>query len=117
MPATPHATHDGYTKGCSVCRWDAMSLEQQERHRASAREAWRRRNPDEAARRDEILAGLSAEPCACGSRAVTAYVTDYERRQFVWRCGPCAKFARKSFRRPHLTPGAFVATKPLSNVR
>lgn len=100
MGATRHVTHHGFTKGCSVCRWDAMSPEEQADHRASAQEAWRRRNPEKGARRDEILASSSAEPCACGSRAVTAYVTDYERRLFVWRCGPCAKSARKSFRRP-----------------
>lgn len=100
MTATPHITHHGFRKGCSVCRWDAMSAEEQESHRASAQEAWRRRNPEKAARRDEILASASSEPCSCGSQAVTAYVTDYEHGLIVWRCGPCAKSARKSFRRP-----------------
>jgi len=100
MTATPHITHHGFRKGCSVCRWDAMSAEEQESHRASAQEAWRRRNPEKAARRDEILASASSEQCSCGSQAVTAYVTDYEHGLIVWRCGPCAKSASKSFRRP-----------------
>ena len=106
MTATPHVSHITFTKRCSVCRWDAMSLEAQTAHRSSARDSWRARNPLKAARRDQILAGSTLEACECGSDEVTAFVTDYDRGSFIWRCAPCARAARSTYRRAEGTAEA-----------
>jgi len=104
MPATPHATHDTYHKGCSACRWDRLDDEQKAAYRflrsAQARATWRRRNPEKAALRDAIVADQTPQPCdRCGSATVVAFVTDYATSTITWRCHSCGDAARVAFRR------------------
>ena len=103
MP-TPHRTHTAFRRSCSVCRWEHMTPDEQAAYRAArsaqAAAAWRRQNPERAARRDAILAGRVPEPCdSCGTTAdVRAFVTDYAQGVVIWRCRACARATRQDVR-------------------
>lgn len=65
---------------------------------ARGRAAWRARNPDKAARRDEILAATAPSPCSrCISDESKLFVTDYKMGAVVWLCRVCAKQGREDF--------------------
>lgn len=120
---TSHATHTHFHRSCPICRWERktpdeqaairesrraqgiarwarLTPEQQAAYRERGAAAWRRQNPERAARRDAILAGRSPEPCdSCGSdEDVRAFVTDYEQGVVVWRCRACARTVRQGVR-------------------
>ena len=120
---TSHATHGHFHRGCPACRWARKTPEQQAAIRAERRaqgiahwerktpdeqaavrrrsaDAWRRRFPERAARRDAILAGRVPEPCAgCGTTSdVHPFVIDYEAGTVRWLCRPCAKASRPAAR-------------------